>query len=67
LQSPSARRCDFIRLWGRAGGSSREFSCRHDARERFDAEKPAVTRKVVYVTDIHVGDATATRELMEAR
>ena len=37
------------------------------ARERFDAEKPAVPRKVVYVTDVRVGDATATRELMEPR
>lgn len=30
------------------------------ARERFDAETPAATRKVVYVTDLKVGDARAT-------
>jgi len=30
------------------------------ARERFDAEVPAATRKIVYVTDLKVGDARAT-------
>ena len=30
------------------------------ARERFEAEKPASTPKVVYVTDLKVGDARAT-------
>ncbi|MFN7317866.1 MAG: polysaccharide lyase [Opitutia bacterium] len=42
-------------------------SARPGGRERFDAEKPAVPRKLVYVTDVRVGDATASRELMEPR
>jgi hypothetical protein len=41
--------------------------CLPGGRERFDAEKPAAPRKVVYVSDIRVGDATATRELIEPR
>ena len=57
----------FPRVGVRAGGSSSGPGCRPGGRERFDAEKPAVPRKVVYVTDVRVGDATATRELMEPR
>ena len=57
----------FPRVGVRAGGSSLGSGCLPGGRERFDAEKPAATRKVVYVSDIRVGDATATRELMEPR
>jgi len=32
------------------------------ARARFDADKPAATRKIVYVTDLKVGDARAKYE-----